>query len=155
MMQSGVACVRWQQQQQQHSQSVTSQSVTFALSRVSVIVAASWLKKEQHSKIRQICARLCLCARVRPTGADCFDAISRALMNPLVCLTTCLSWRAEGGKHHGGRGGSSLRCATWPLHGHIYTPVYADNMLGSGLECVYTSCLFRNMYIWSVSPRVK
>lgn len=40
-----------------------------------------------------------VCVHIRSTGADCFDAISPALMNTLICLTTSLSWRGEGKKN--------------------------------------------------------
>ena len=44
-----------------------------------------------------MCGSVCL--HIRSTGADCFDAISPALMNTLICLTTSLSWRGEGKKN--------------------------------------------------------
>lgn len=48
-----------------------------------------------HSSAMIVCEYVCVCVHIRSTGADCFDVISPALMNPLICLTTPPSWRAE------------------------------------------------------------
>lgn len=60
-----------------------------------------------------------VCVHIRSTGADCFDVISPALMNTLICLTTSLSWRGEGKeKHHQGCG-DSLQSLTFAYGLHV------------------------------------
>lgn len=48
-----------------------------------------------HIQFTALCACVCAYVHIRSTGADCFDVISPALMNTLICLATSLGWRGE------------------------------------------------------------